>query len=356
MIIKIKKKNIGKKYKTYFIADIGANHDGSLKRAKKLIRLAAKAGADAAKFQHFKAETIVSNHGFKNIKTLSHQKKWRESVFQTYKKASINPKWTKALYKECIKFNIEFMTSPYDLDYVDSVNKYLNAYKIGSGDVTWHQIIEKIAKKKKPVLLATGASNLNEVRLAVRTIQKYNKKIVLMQCNTNYTNEEKNISYLNLNVLKTYKKNFGNKCLYGLSDHTQGYLSVIAAVSLGARVIEKHFTDNNKRIGPDHKFAMNPKTWKEMVVETRKLELALGNGIKKIEKNETDTVVAQRRSIRASKKIIKGTKINAEHLSFLRPCSPKGFQPYDIKSVIGMVTRKNLEFGEEFNVNNLKKK
>ena len=356
MQIKIGKKFISNKNKTYFIADIGANHDGSLIRAKKLIKLAAAAGADAAKFQHFKAETIVSDHGFKSLKRLSHQKKWKESIFQTYKKASINPNWTQILYKECKKYKIEFMTSPYDLNYVESVNRFLNAYKIGSGDITWHQIIEKISKKKKPVLLATGASNLKDVKLAVKKIQKSNNKIVLMQCNTNYTNEDNNISYLNLNVLKTFKKIFGNKCLYGLSDHTQGHLSVIAAVSLGARVIEKHFTDSNKRIGPDHKFAMNPKSWKLMVKETRKLERALGNGEKKIEKNEIDTVIAQRRSIRASKKILKGTQIKAEHLAYLRPCSIKGFKPYNFKKVIGSIANKNFEYGEEFNSNNLKKK
>ena len=353
MQIKIGNKYIGEKNKTYFIADIGANHDGSLIRAKKLIKLAAAAGADAAKFQHFKAETIVSDHGFKSLKKLSHQKKWKESIFQTYKKASINPNWTKALYRECKKYKIEFMTSPYDLNYVESVNKFLNAYKIGSGDITWHKIIEKISKKKKPVLLATGASNLEEVKLAVKIIQKSNKKIVLMQCNTNYTNAENNISYLNLNVLKTYKKIFRNKCVYGLSDHTQGHLSVLAAVSLGARVIEKHFTDNNERIGPDHKFAMNPKTWKLMVEETQKLEWALGDGIKKVEKNELETVIVQRRSLRCKKNIVKGTKIEKKHIISLRPCTKRGYEPYKIKEILGKKTKKNMKIGEEFIKNNL---
>ena len=118
--------------KVFFIADIAANHDGSLSRAKKLIKLAAKAGADAAKFQHFKADTIVSNEGFKKIGKISHQKKWRKSVFQIYKDASINPKWNLELLKECKKNKIEFMTAPYDLDYVDDVYKFISAYKIGS--------------------------------------------------------------------------------------------------------------------------------------------------------------------------------------------------------------------------------
>ena len=172
MKIKIGKKIISESSKTYFIADIGANHDGSLKRAKKLIKLCAMAGADAAKFQHFKAETIVSDFGFKKIGKLSHQKKWNSSVFQVYQNASINNKWTKILKKECDKYKIDFLTSPYDLNYVDSVFKYIKAYKIGSGDITWKEIIIKIAKKRLPLILATGASNLNEVKRAVNLILK----------------------------------------------------------------------------------------------------------------------------------------------------------------------------------------
>ena len=184
-----------KRNKTYFIADIAANHDGSLTRAKKLIRLCAKAGADAAKFQHFKAETIISS-GFKKIGKITHQKKWKKSVFQVYKEASIKFEWTKHLEKECKKNKIDFLTAPYDLSYVDEVNKFIPAYKIGSGDITWREIIIKIAKKNKPVILATGASSINDVKKAVSQILRFNKKLVLMQCNTNYTN-----SYDNLNLL-----------------------------------------------------------------------------------------------------------------------------------------------------------
>ena len=143
---RINKKKIGINHSTYFIADIGANHDGSLARAKKLIKLCAEAGANAAKFQHFKAETIVSDYGFKSIKSQSHQRKWKKSVFEVYKDASINNKWNKELSKTCKRYKIDFLTSPYDLDYVDQVNKYIPAYKIGSGDITWTEIIEKISR------------------------------------------------------------------------------------------------------------------------------------------------------------------------------------------------------------------
>ena len=121
-----------------------------------------------------------------------------------------------------------------------------------------------MAKTKKPILIATGASNLSEVKNTINKVKKFNDKIVLMQCNTNYTASKKNFSYINLNVLKSFKKTFNN-CILGLSDHTFGHETVLGAISLGARVIEKHFTDDNRRIGPDHKFSMNPKTWRYMI-------------------------------------------------------------------------------------------
>ena len=228
---KIGKSKIGLKKPTYFIADVGANHDGDIKRAKKLIKLCAQNGADAVKFQHFSAETIVSDYGFKSLKSKqSHQSKWKKSVFNTYKDASINLAWTKTLKLECKKNKIDFFTSPYSLELVDYVEKYVCAYKIGSGDISWHQIIKKISNKKKPVLLATGASTLEEVKRAVKLILKKNKNLVIMQCNTNYTADEKNLNFANLNVLHTYKKKFPQAIL-GLSDHTPGHITVLGAVS-----------------------------------------------------------------------------------------------------------------------------
>ena len=146
MKFKIGNKTINKKNPVYFIADIAANHDGSLARAKKLIRLCAKAGANAAKFQHFKARTIVSKDGFEKIGKITHQSNWKKSVYEVYEDASINFNWTKELKKECKKYNIDFLTSPYDIDYVDRVEKYICAYKIGSGDITWLEILKKFPK------------------------------------------------------------------------------------------------------------------------------------------------------------------------------------------------------------------
>ena len=351
---RINKKKIGNNHPTYFVADIGANHDGSLSRAKKLIKLCAEAGANAAKFQHFKAETIVSDYGFKSIKSQSHQRKWKKSVFEVYKDASINNKWNKELSKTCKRYKIDFLTSPYDLNYVDQVNKYIPAYKIGSGDITWTEIIEKISNKKKPILIATGASTLKDVERAVNLIKKKNKRIVLMQCNTNYTGDKNNISYVNLNVLDSFKKKFGNSIILGLSDHTFGHVSVLGAVSKGAKVIEKHFTDDNLREGPDHSFAMNPVTWKKMVNETRLLEKALGDGVKKIEKNEIKTKILQQRSIRAKNNIKKDQVIKNNMLICLRPISSAGLEPYLIRKVINKKTKKNIFKHEEINWKKIK--
>lgn len=334
MKIKINNKVISNTSATYFIADIAANHDGSLTRAKKLIKLCAKAGANAAKFQHFKAETIISQKGFEEIGKKSHQSKWKKSVFETYKEASIKFSWTQILKQECKKYKIDFMTAPYDLEYINQVNKYICAYKIGSGDITWFKSIKAIAKKKKPVILATGASNFNEVLNAVKLIKKYNKKIVLMQCNTNYSNKEENFANINLNVLKSYKKNIRNIIL-GLSDHTPGHSTVLGAVALGARVIEKHFTDDNYREGPDHKFSMNPESWQLMVNETRRLEMALGDGKKKIEKNEYLTSYIQRRSYYAKEEIKKGEIINESKLIPLRPFLKNSISPDKDNLILG---------------------
>lgn len=344
--ILIENRLIGKNHPTYFIADIAANHDGDIERAIKLIYLCAEAGADAAKFQHFNAKTIVSDHGFKSLGgQLSHQSKWKKSVFDVYKDASLNPDWTPILKQTCEDAGIAFLTSPYSYELIDKVDDFLSAYKIGSGDITWLGIVDYIASKNKPVLLATGASTQNEVDLAVSTLQKRNSEIILMQCNTNYTASLENFKYINLNVLNEYKRRFPDIIL-GLSDHTPGHSTVLGAVSLGARAIEKHFTDDTNREGPDHKFSMNFKTWKEMVDRTRELELSLGAEIKRVEKNEQETVIVQRRAIRVKKDLEVGHVITENDLEFLRPCPVDAIPPYEYKKILGKKIALNLKAGE----------
>ena len=296
----------------------------------------------------------MSDFGFKKLKVTTHQSKWRSNVFEVYKKASINLKWTQELKKTCKKYNIDFFTSPYDLNYVDEIYKDVCAYKIGSGDITWLDIIDKISKKKKPVLLASGASDFKDVDRAVNRVLRHNKKLCLMQCNTNYTGSKENINFVNLNVLDQFKKKYKNKVILGLSDHTFGHIAVLGAVAKGARIIEKHFTDNNLRNGPDHHFAMNPKSWKQMVNATRELEKTLGDGVKKIEKNEINAKLVQQRSIRAREPINKNEKITKKKLICLRPKSQNGLEPYFTRSLIGKKAKKNIIQHEEINWKKIK--
>ena len=345
-ILEIEGKKIGHDFPTYFIADIAANHDSDLERAKDLIYLAAEAGADAAKFQHFKAETIVSDRGFKNLDgQQSHQAKWKKSVFEVYQNASVNLDWTSTLKETCEKTGIAFFTSPYAIDLVDHIDPYVPAYKIGSGDITSVEMVEYIAAKQKPYFLATGASTLDDVIRAVSTARAINPKLCLMQCNTNYTASLENFKYIHLNVLKTYRVMYPDLVL-GLSDHTPGHATVLGAVALGARVIEKHFTDNVMRLGPDHGFSMDPKSWREMVQRTRELERALGCGIKQIEGNEKETVVIQRRAICAATDLETGTTLAHEHLIMLRPCPADGLPPYRVDELLGRKLRSDIKSGE----------
>ena len=337
----IGKKKLDKNCPTYFIADIAANHDGNLDKALELIKAASEAGADAAKFQHFSAETIVSDYGFKSLgNQLSHQAKWKKSVFEVYKDASIPLDWTSKLKEECKKNKIEFLTSPYSIELVDFVDPYLEAFKIGSGDITWHEIIEHIASKGKPYIIATGASTEQDVDYIINLASRIkNNKICIMQCNTNYTASEDNFKYLNLNYLSHLKKI--SNLILGLSDHTHGHSSVLGAISLGAKLIEKHFTLSNDLDGPDHKFSMTPKSWREMIERSKELESSLGDG-KKIEDNEIDTVILQRRSIRVNKKIKKIMFLERKDLHVLRPCPRNSIDPRSINQVIGKKVNKDI--------------
>jgi sialic acid synthase SpsE len=344
--IKIENKIIGENHPTYFIADLAANHDGDLERAKDLIYLCAEAGADAAKFQHFTADTIVSDQGFKALRgQQSHQSKWKKSVFDVYQDASINQDWTSILKETCDKAGVDFLTSPYSYELVDKVDDFLSAYKIGSGDITWLGIVDYIASKKKPVLLATGASTLSEVDMAISTLLRRTNDIVLMQCNTNYTASLENFKYINLNVLKKYRRRYPGIIL-GLSDHTPGHTTVLGAVTLGARVIEKHFTDDTSRNGPDHKFSMNFNAWKDMVDSTRELENSLGLEIKKVEDNEKETVVLQRRSIRVKKDLTVGDMIRVDDLEFLRPCPKDALPPYELEKILNKKIVRSIGSGD----------
>ena len=347
MDIKIGERLIGPHHPTYFIADIAANHDGDLERAKTLIRLARQAGADAAKFQNFDAPKIVSDYGFSHMNSqVSHQAAWKRSVVEVYRAASIPFEWTTTLMEDCHEAGIDYFSSPYDFAAIDFLDPYVPVYKAGSGEIDWIEALERMAGKGKPFFVATGASTIGEVQKAVHAILAINKQLVLMQCNTNYTASPENYDHLHLNVLKTYAAMFPDVIL-GLSDHTHAVAPVIGAVALGARVIERHFTDSNEREGPDHRFAMNPENWARMVEETRLLERSLGSPDKFIAANEVQTSIVQRRCLRAARDIRAGEVFTREMIDVLRPATPGAIKPDQIPEVIGTRALQDLPAGRE---------
>ncbi len=342
-MIKIGNRIIDQNMPPYFIADIASNHDGDLNRALHLIELAKESGADAAKFQNFQASKIVSKGGFSDMgEKLSHQKSWKKSVYEVYEECTIHKEWTSRLKEKCDEVGIEYLTSPYDFESVDLVDPYVNAYKIGSGDITWIDIVEYIASKNKPVLLATGASTWEDVERALKTIYKINHQVILMQCNTNYTLSQENYRYINLNVINSYKEYYP-ELIMGLSDHTIDHVTVLGAIALGARAIEKHFTDDNDRTGPDHRFSQNPTTWREMVNYSLELWSSLGDGVKRIEENEKDSSLIQRRSLYYSKDLKEADVITEDDLIPLRPMKEAGLPPYEIHKIIGKTLRKAIK-------------
>ncbi len=312
-----------------------------------LIHLAKEAGADAAKFQNFRAPQIVSDYGFRHMgDQVSHQAAWKKSVFQVYQEASIPFQWTPVLKEECDRAGLDYFSSPYDFEAIDMLDPFVPAYKIGSGEIDWLEALERMALKGKPIILATGASTIGEVQRAVHTILQHNRQLVLMQCNTNYTASQENFDHIHLNVLKTYAAMFPDVIL-GLSDHTHGNATVLGAVTLGARMIERHFTDSNEREGPDHKFAMNPQAWSDLVSETRLLERALGSPDKFIAGNEMDTSIVQRRCLRAARDIRKGETIFRDMIDVLRPATPGGIKPSEIDQVLGTRAVSDIPAGKE---------
>lgn len=353
--IKIGQRTIGLNYPTYIIAEVGSNFDGNLRRAKQLALLAKKLGADCYKIQNFLAPKIVSGYGFKGLK-ISFQEKWPKSVTEIYKNAEFPRKWLPELSDYCRKIGIDFMSAPYDKEAVDLLREIVPAYKIGSGEIDNLPLLAYIAKTKKPIIISCGSSTILEIKTAISTIERMgNKNIVILQCITNYPSP---IIHANLRVLETFQKTFPYPV--GYSDHTIGQdgggddplngLTVpLAAVAMGARVIEKHYTDDRKRNGPDHSFALEPKEFEAMIRGIRAVEGALGSKTKRITPAEKETYIIQRRGIYASKNIAKGNELTDDMFEFLRPAL--GLRPPQIAHIIGRTANRDIKAGEPITKN-----
>ena len=334
--IKIGKKFVGDNHPCYIIAEIGSNFDGSFSKAKKMIKLAKAAGADAAKFQSFTTEQILSRKGFETKTTF--QSGWKKPVWDVYKDAEFPLSWHKKLSEYAKKIGIDFLSTPYNSQAVNLLKKInVPAIKIGSGDITDIEFLKFVGKTKKPIFLATGASTMKEVKEAIKAIKSNgNNRIVLMQSITQYPSP---IEEANLEVLTTYKKKFSLNV--GYSDHSPGSLVMLSSVVLGSCVVEKHFTDNEKLKGPDHPHSMNPNQFAKMVNDIRLIESAKGNGIKKVEKSEKETRIIQRRSVFTITKIKKGQKFTRKNIRALRPFI--GLPASEFGKIINKKAKRNLK-------------
>jgi len=339
--ITINNQTIGEGHRTYFIADIGANFDGDLEKAKRLAYEVKQAGGDAAKIQSFQARKIVSGRGFSSMSLKGVHGSWKRPVDEVFKEAEFPRAWHREFFDYCRSIGITPSSSPYDYEAVDLMDELgADFYKIGSGDITWLEMVDYIARKGKPVMLATGASTLAEVDEAVRTIEKTgNKDLVILQCITNYPSR---FESANINVLKTYRKAFG--AIVGYSDHTPGDVVPLGAVALGAKVIEKHFTLDKKDKGPDHPHSMEPQEFAEMVRRTRHLESALGTTRKDVAAEESETVIVQRRGLTAARDVAKGAPLESADIVELRPAL--GIYPSYKPMVIGKLAGRDLKAGE----------
>lgn len=339
--IKIGQKEIAIDQPTYIIAEIGANFDGSIETAKKLVDVAKECGADCAKFQTFTAEKIVSDEAFKKMTLHGVHGSWGRSVYDVFKDVEFPHEWHREIADYCKKVGIDFSTSPYDKEAVDLCCELdVPFIKIGSGDITWLSMLKYIAEKGKPMMLATGDATIAEIDEAVRTIlETGNNQLVLMQCVTNYPSK---LESANVRVIESYQKMYN--ILTGYSDHSPGSVVALGAVTLGARVIEKHFTLDKTLPGPDHPHSMNPEEFKFMVKSIRELEKSLGTSYKQVVEEESETVYVQRRGLCAKNEIKEGTVILPSDIDVLRPAL--GIAPKYEEIISGKIANKTIHKGE----------
>ncbi len=334
--IKIGERFVGNGEPVFIIAEAGSNHDRKLEQAKRLIDIAAKAGADAIKFQTFSADKLVARlvPGTGDEETPARC----AAMYESFKRVELPRRWHRILAEYAEKRGLIFLSSPFDEEAVDLLDEIgVPAFKVASGDLTNLPLIRYMARKGKPMIVSTGVSTLQEVREAVNTIKKTgNKDVILLHCVSMYPTPPENV---NLLVMKTLEKKF--RLPVGFSDHTLGIEASIAAVALGAVMIEKHFTISRKLRGPDHFFALEPRELMKMVNSIREVEKMRGRGIKEVLEGEKEGRFLGRRSIFAATDIPAGTVLKKEMLTILRPAL--GLEPKYLHKVIGKRAKKNIK-------------
>jgi len=329
--------------RTFIIAEAGVNHNGSLEIAKKMITAAVEAGVDAVKFQTFRAVQLVSKYAQK----AEYQSKATgvdESQLEMIKKLELDAAAHRILIDYCKKNNIRFLSTPFDLESIDLLNRMaLELFKIPSGEITNLPYLRKIGALKKRLILSTGMADLGEIEDALDVISEAGTpldNITVLHCNTEYPTPFEDV---NIKAMLTIKHAFPGVAV-GYSDHTIGIEVPIAAVAMGATIIEKHFTLDKNMEGPDHKASLEPDELKAMVTAIRNIEKALGNGIKKPSPSELKNKPIARKSIVAARNIRKGESFTEENLTAKRPGT--GISPMRWDEIIGQIAQKDYEEDE----------
>lgn len=329
--------------KTLIIAEAGVNHNGSVELAKKLIDAAVKAGVDFIKFQTFKADNLVSKTAKKAEYQQNNLNDNDESQYNMLKKLELSPAQHLELVDYCKEKGIKFFSTAFDLESIDFLSSlHLGLWKIPSGEITNYPYLKTIAQKKEPVILSTGMSTMAEIKDAIQVLKKFGvavSKITVLHCNTEYPTPMQDV---NLRAMLTLKNELGVQI--GYSDHTQGIEVPIAAVALGACVIEKHFTLDKNMEGPDHKASLEPDELKAMVLAIRNIEKALGSKEKIVSDSEMKNKAIARKSIVAAKDIKRGEQFTENNITVKRPGD--GISPMRWEEVIGQVACKDFNEDE----------
>ena len=330
--IEIGSRRVGAGYPVYVIAEIGSNHDADLERAKELIAAAKEAGADAVKFQSFTAEGLI------NPLRPDDKGNWvAHPAFPVLQRLTVPEEWHAVLKKHCASLGVTFLSAPFDPGRAELLNKLnIDAFKLASGELTNDPLLRQVAAYGKPVILSTGAAYLEEVRRAVEIITgEKNHQLAILHCASLYP---PSYSDVNIRAMATLAREFG--CPVGFSDHTPGSEVPVAAVALGASIIEKHITFDRRLKGPDHPYAMEVAEFRAMVNAIRNVEAALGSGVKEPSQNEMNERVGARRSIYAKVNIPRGEVITSDMVKLVRHAY--GMEPRELGGIIGRVARRDL--------------
>lgn len=324
----------------YIIAEAGVNHNGSLENAKKLVLAAKNAGVDAVKFQTFNTDNLVTKNAVKADYQVNNTGN-NDSQYEMLKKLELSQQDYRELKQLCDELDIEFMSTPFDIESIDLLEQLnVNRFKLPSGEITNYPYLVRLAKTRKPVIMSSGMATVEDIESAVEVLTKNGlEDLSLLHCTTEYPAPFEEV---NLKAMEYLKNKFGLKI--GYSDHTKGVEVPIAAVAMGAEIIEKHFTLDKNMEGPDHKASLEPDELLIMVKAIRNIELAIGDGVKRPSKSEVKNKAIARKSIVAQKRILKGETFTENNLTTKRPGT--GISPMLWNEVIGQVAKKTFEVDE----------